>query len=134
MKATLPDSPIDVPTEPQIISRPFPIKRALTLSNAVMGFSCSVVKGLPGVGFGMTVTVTDGGLMEITHVSSSIGILPIEVNGKKIGGAEVKVGDIIVEVDGVSTVGKDTKLLLDIMKKCKIGSSVTLGLERLGSK
>jgi len=100
MKATLPPEQTTVDLQSSELSPPpFPLKHALTLSNSVMGYECKVVKGMPGVGFGMAVEVK-GVLMEVTHVvPGSIKYEPLEVNGKAIRGHEIMEVDIIVEVE-----------------------------------
>ena len=107
------------------------LKRALTLSNSVMGFDAMVLKGPPGIGFGLVVEEDVSSLVVVKHViTSSLRYGELTVNGKTIRRAsDVTEGDVIVAVEDtpIQAIGE----VVRVMKRCKIGEGVKLGIERL---
>lgn len=107
------------------------LTRTLTLSNSVLGFDSEIIKGPPGIGYGLVIEEVSG-LVTVKHtIKSSIKYKDMLVNGKVINRAhDIEVGDIIVEVEGEPVAG-NLDVVVQVLKMCKIGDGVKLGFERL---
>mmetsp|Transcript_26523 Transcript_26523/g.55301 ORF Transcript_26523/g.55301 Transcript_26523/m.55301 type:complete len:604 (+) Transcript_26523:210-2021(+) len=106
------------------------LKRALTLSNSIMGFDAMVIKGPPGIGFGLVIEDASS-LVVVKHViASSLRYGNLTVKGKNIQRSnDIREGDVIVAVEDtpIKAIGE----VVSVMKRCKIGEGVKLSVERL---